>query len=104
VSIGDTAHDPKNFQISYSDDNSNWVSAGSFTGKSGLTRAQNYHLTTDGKPHQYWQLNITSTFSGSPSLLYEAWLWTGPTGTNLVETYAKPNKRHVQNVLIPKNK
>jgi len=99
VSIGDTAHDPQNFQILYSDNNSSWVSAGSFTGKSGLTRVQNYHLATDGKPHQYWQLSISSTFSGSPSSLYEAWLWAGPSGTSLVETNAK--KRVAQNVLIP---
>jgi len=104
VAVGDTTHDPQTFQVFYSDDSKTWVSAGgSKTGNPGVTTTQTFSISTDGKGHQYWQLQVSNTFSQYQAWILEAWLSYSTGGTNLMETHTnKPRKRLSQNVLAPK--
>jgi hypothetical protein len=87
VASGDGVHDPKSFRIVYSDDDSNWKSAGQFQGVTSSS-PQTFTLATDGLPHSYWSFIIDTSVSQYQIWLYEAYITGSAKASSLLEEHA----------------
>jgi len=80
---GDSACNPNAFDVQYSDDNSTWTTAESFTAPT-WTNGQTQSFTVAAAGHRYWRLYATASVYGSLIALSEISLQAVAGGPNLL--------------------